>query len=58
MSLVFALLSSALTSTNLLTLSDLREIWTCTQPNYGSEPNLDMYAVGASEYDPVKFGQE
>ena len=42
---VFALLSSVPVSTNLLTTSDEREIWTCTQFTYGSEPNLDVYAV-------------
>ena len=56
MAVVFALLSSALTSTNLLTSSDLREIWTCTQPSYSPEPNLDMYTVCATIQ--LKFGQE
>ena len=56
MSLLFFLFSSAAKSTNLITSSDLREIWTCTQPSYGPEPNLDVYAV--LSYDPVKFGQE
>ena len=53
-------LSSVPTSTNPLTLSDKREIWTCTQPSYDPEPNLDMYVVhtGYVSYDPVKFGQE
>ena len=46
--LVFFLLSSILMSTDLLTSSDKREIWTCTQPSYGPEPNLDMYAVSAT----------
>ena len=45
---VFALLSSAPKSTNLLTSSELREIRTCTQPSYCPEPNLDMYAVQAT----------
>ena len=45
MSVFLFLLSSAPTSTNPLTLSDKREIWTCMQPCYGPEPNLDMYAV-------------
>ena len=47
MSLFFVLLSSALMSTNLLISSDLREIWTCRQPSYSPEANLDMYAVCA-----------
>ena len=35
-------------STDRLTSLDKREIWTCTQPSYGPEPNLDMYAVSAT----------
>ena len=43
-------------STNQLTLSDKKEIRTCTQSSYGPEPNLDMYAVWATIQ--LKFGQE
>ena len=50
------LLSSISMSTDRLTSSDKREIWTCTQSSYGPEPNLDMYVV--LSYDPVKLSQE
>ena len=42
------LLSSIPMSTDRLTSSDKREIWTCTQSTYSPEPNLDMYAVRAT----------
>ena len=42
---VFFLLSSIPMSTDRLTSSDKREIWTYTQSSYGPEPNLSMYAI-------------
>ena len=35
-------------STSPLTWSIESKTWTCTQPNCGPKPNLDMYAVGAT----------
>ena len=45
MSSLGGLLSSIPMSTDRLTSSDKREIWTCTQSSYGPETNLDMYAI-------------
>ena len=43
-------------STDRLTSSDKREIWTLTQSSYGPEPKLDMYAVWVTIQ--LMFGQE
>ena len=43
-----SLRSSRRMSTSPLTWSIESKTWTCTQPNCGPKPNLDMYAVGAT----------
>ena len=51
--LVFFLLSLIPMSTDRVTSSDKREIWTCMQSSYGPEPNLSMYAAYTLSHDPV-----
>ena len=43
-----SLRSSRRMSTSPLTWPIESKTWTCTQPNCGPKPNLDMYAVGAT----------